>query len=159
MSNEENKPLTNKRQIFDRTISVTTLITLGIAIFGAVVYLVSSYNDIQKQLYDLRIQDVKYAGDIVAVQKDLVFIRQLVLDLRTDQKETDSAIRKSVDTILDDLKKNREDMYRLFGDRANRRSLLLPKSQNNSDRDNCWSNRRYQEPQYLDTQANADSWF
>lgn len=113
------KPSSNR--IFDRTISVTTLAVLVGMIAGSILWIFNAYLENQRQIYALQTQDVKFTADVNAIQRELALLKQVIVDLRGDQKETDNAIRKTLDAVLEDLRKNREDMYRMFGDRSSPR--------------------------------------
>ncbi len=95
------------RFVFDRTIQVSTLVAMfGLAAAG-IGGILTIYQNFQTQLYDQKLLDALMTQRVETLAIDIKVVKEAVTQIKVEQKETVNALRKSLDSISDDLLKVR----------------------------------------------------
>ena len=108
----------SRRVVFDKTIQVGTLLSIFVITLTGIGGAFALYQGVQDKLRDQKESITDAVRKIDTVTADLRGLREIVTQLKTDwrenvsqlkaeQKETDNALRKSLDSIADDLLKVR----------------------------------------------------
>ncbi len=95
-------PNGSRRLVLDKRVQIGTLIAIFVALcVGAR----DVYRDIQTQLYDLKMTDVTTLQKIEMLGVDVRLLREASTQTRADQKETDGVLRKTLESVAEDLRK------------------------------------------------------
>lgn len=128
-----------KRFGLDRALQVSILAVLLTALTvagGSISSLLSIYNDLQKQLYELRTANALMSSKTDNIEKNLRSLGDTLTQSNIAQEKKDDGLRKSLDTISDDFKKY---LY----SRSGGRSQLLQRGWSG---DCCWPDPGFQSP-------------